>query len=752
MHVTNAPHRCAAVDRLRTIAALLAVPLGLSSEGFAGGPADQSAQVVNAILPFVDNDSTLSSWGRTVVLDTHRAIVAHGCPPSPGADASCSFPGGGAEIWVIDTDPLGGHLCRREALLDLPAGITQLDEFGRPVDLHGDIAVVGAPLADAPGASGAGRVFVYRRTAEGTWPLVQTINAIEPYAFGRFGRGISLDGDRLVIGEPGARIGSSTPGVAWILTADENGFFGNATKVVVPGAANGDGWGMGVALVGDVLALSAPFRDVTVGSTVRVDAGAFASFDLTGAPLFEGIVTAGSEAASFAGLGTRLRGTRGSAGDILAVVAPNESDGPLTFAGAVRCYHREGASWTPIGRVKGTKSLERLDQVALSNDLVAIGSPRWTSGTAIGRTSLYGIRESGLVLLADRIGSAASMESDDTIGGSVAIAGDSAGGTWLYRSEETGFSSIDGGRIRPISFGDIAGDPDRNGVVNGVEVTVDGAADCDGNLVPDDDELASADCDANGELDACEALADSASSLPTSWSGASGWGLSSSAGDHTGILLARIEVPANSSGRLLSVGTRAFGYGNSALFDALLGVYRDPNGNKLPDDLELIEFATASLSQSTDEIRLTLSQPVDLAPGESIFVMLALKFASAGDGIYMLAHQSLYQAGLSFGGLVDEPDFGSLAGLTFPELASPGTFIGNLFATARFASLADVDADGAVDACHCLGDFDRSGAIDGADLALLIGAWGTPDADLTGDGTTDAFDLALLLAGWNGCG
>lgn len=46
-------------------------------------------------------------------------------------------------------------------------------------------------------------------------------------------------------------------------------------------------------------------------------------------------------------------------------------------------------------------------------------------------------------------------------------------------------------------------------------------------------------------------------------------------------------------------------------------------------------------------------------------------------------------------------------------------------------------------------DLDGDGAVDGADLARLIGAWGgAGPADLDGDGTVGAADLAMLLSSW----
>jgi hypothetical protein len=51
----------------------------------------------------------------------------------------------------------------------------------------------------------------------------------------------------------------------------------------------------------------------------------------------------------------------------------------------------------------------------------------------------------------------------------------------------------------------------------------------------------------------------------------------------------------------------------------------------------------------------------------------------------------------------------------------------------------------------CVGDLNDDGAIDGADLGLLLGSWGGVQGDLTGDGVTDGADLGLLLGAWGAC-
>lgn len=53
----------------------------------------------------------------------------------------------------------------------------------------------------------------------------------------------------------------------------------------------------------------------------------------------------------------------------------------------------------------------------------------------------------------------------------------------------------------------------------------------------------------------------------------------------------------------------------------------------------------------------------------------------------------------------------------------------------------------------CPADFNDDGAVGGADLSLLLTAWGStdPERDLDGDGITGASDLGSLFAAWGPC-
>ncbi len=49
-----------------------------------------------------------------------------------------------------------------------------------------------------------------------------------------------------------------------------------------------------------------------------------------------------------------------------------------------------------------------------------------------------------------------------------------------------------------------------------------------------------------------------------------------------------------------------------------------------------------------------------------------------------------------------------------------------------------------------VGDLNGDGSVNGADIGLLLGAWGAATGDLNGDGITNGADLGILLGAWTG--
>ena len=75
----------------------------------------------------------------------------------------------------------------------------------------------------------------------------------------------------------------------------------------------------------------------------------------------------------------------------------------------------------------------------------------------------------------------------------------------------------------------------------------------------------------------------------------------------------------------------------------------------------------------------------------------------------------------------------------------------------RFLDFASIAGDQYVvvlaDENLCPADFNGDGVVNGADLAAILGAWGTsnPTFDITGDGVVGGADLSAVLAAWGDC-
>lgn len=97
-------------------------------------------------------------------------------------------------------------------------------------------------------------------------------------------------------------------------------------------------------------------------------------------------------------------------------------------------------------------------------------------------------------------------------------------------------------------------------------------------------------------------------------------------------------------------------------------------------------------------------------------------------------------------------DLSSLAGQTLPLKVN---FFNNLEFVFYYTGLMVRSVTIELTTLSCdttppvLGDLDGNGIVNGLDLAIVLGAWGTPDADLSGDGTTGGADITIILGNWS---
>lgn len=166
-----------------------------------------------------------------------------------------------------------------------------------------------------------------------------------------------------------------------------------------------------------------------------------------------------------------------------------------------------------------------------------------------------------------------------------------------------------------------------------------------------------------------------------------------------------------------------------------VGLWRDPSGGAPSiSELQLIASYEVSLTTGFSQLLTVSGDPVCLEIGANETLVVTLDFPASPDGFCTFAGGTTASSptyvyatdcGLS--------DFTNLAAIGFPNnqwyVELSGDFGCN---------------DGII------GDLNNDGIVDGADLAILLGAWGSTDpiADLSGDGEVGGADLSILLGNW----
>jgi len=165
--------------------------------------------------------------------------------------------------------------------------------FGSSLALAGDTLAVGAPgeWGAATGVNGneadntapdAGAVYVFTRTA-GVWSQQAYVKASNTDAGDRFGEGLGLDGDTLVVGAPfeasvangvnGDQIDNSAPsaGAVYVFTRTA-GVWSQQAYVKASNAGTNQNFGGSVGLLGDVIAVGSSLEDSN-GTGINSDQG-----------------------------------------------------------------------------------------------------------------------------------------------------------------------------------------------------------------------------------------------------------------------------------------------------------------------------------------------------------------------------------------------------------------------------------------------------------------------------------------------
>lgn len=374
-------------------------------------------------------------------IDLATALRIDELPIEPGApSALLTLSPGPTEIAVVGTSP-DGTTARYTVTLDRADGPIQTggltaahtedrDYYGHAVAISGDTLAIAASRESSAAtgidgdqadnsAPGAGAVFIYTRTGT-TWSQQAYIKASNAEAGDQFGESLALSGDTLVVSaryEDSAATGidgdeadntAAQSGAVYVF-ARAGSTWSQQAYIKAPDPDAHNGFGLGVSIEGDTLAISAP-SDVYVytrtGSTWSQQAQIDASNTEVGAF---------GEAISLSG-------------DTLAVGAP--ADWSTTESGAAYVFTRAGSTWSPQAYIRPS-NVEANDwfgrAVSLSGDTLAVGAPQESSAaTGIGGDAANNAAaQAGAVYVFVRTGSMWSQEA--YIKASNTDAGDSFG-------------------------------------------------------------------------------------------------------------------------------------------------------------------------------------------------------------------------------------------------------------------------------------------------------------------------------------
>ncbi|MFA5213187.1 MAG: IPT/TIG domain-containing protein, partial [Methanoregula sp.] len=293
-----------------------------------------------ALSDYFGNSVSLSSDGT-------RALVGAYYNGTVGKYAGAAY---------IFEKPAGGwsSITSASAATARFTGGNNSDYFGNSVSLSSDgtLALVGAYYNDTAG-SNAGAAYIFKEPVGG-WSGSTSASAATARFTGAaagdcFGYSVSLssDGTRALIGAYTARIGSSTPGAAYIFDKPTEGWSGTtsasaATARFAVGGGNDEYFGNSVAFSSDgTLALVGAYKN----DTSYTDAGAAYIFDEP-AGGWSGTTSAtarftGGATSDFFGWSVSLSsdGTR-------ALVGAYKNDTPANLAGAAYIFEKPAEGWS----------------------------------------------------------------------------------------------------------------------------------------------------------------------------------------------------------------------------------------------------------------------------------------------------------------------------------------------------------------------------------------------------------------------
>ena len=287
------------------------------------------------------------------------------------------------------------------------------DEFGGNVALDGDVAVIGARHVDDKGAS-SGSTYVFTRSGT-DWNQQAKLIASDGAAGDEFGYSVAISSDTAVIGAPRDDDKGDDSGSAYVFTSS-GGTWRQQAKLTATDGAEGDVFGISVAISGDTVVIGADLADEK-GS----NSGAAYVFSRSGNTWSQQVKLTANDGAE-----GDLFGIRVTLSDDTAVIGAAREDGKGEDSGAAYVFVRSGSTWgqqAKLSAADGAANDRFGTRVALYGNSAVIGAIL-DDAMSENSGSAYVFTRSGSTWSQQAKLTASDGAADDVFGWSVSIYGD----------------------------------------------------------------------------------------------------------------------------------------------------------------------------------------------------------------------------------------------------------------------------------------------------------------------------------------
>jgi hypothetical protein len=371
----------------------------------------------NATYP-ITVDPLVSTRVARVTATTPTADATFGLALAISNDVmvvgSVESPGGAAYVFYRNQGAADGwNLIRRLT----PTGAIGSTDFGKSVDLDGDILAVGAPGENSN--NGAAYVFYRNQGGADTWGQVQRVVSNAPTVSEQFGFAVAISNNQLVVGAPLNTSANPNSGAINFFLRNQGGAdnWGFANKLAL--APANSRFGSALDMSGDLLLVGLPGASTAPADSNGV---AFLLRNTGDADWSVVVELRAADRASFDAFGSSVALDN----DVAVIGAPGQdAQGNNSGAAYVFTRNQGGANvWgqtqkltLPLGEANALLGTD----VAVSGDTVIVGAPG--SSTNKGAAYLYLRNQGG----ADLWGFNSQLSVDDApagqLGRSVAIDG-----------------------------------------------------------------------------------------------------------------------------------------------------------------------------------------------------------------------------------------------------------------------------------------------------------------------------------------